>query len=80
MEATLDYAETHFPQLLRQVLGGEEVMLLRDSVAVARIVPVTSPPVLQRPRVGEITSAPVRWDEAAFAPLDEQGMKELGLL
>lgn len=33
-----------------------------------------------RPKVGELTSAPVRWSAESFAALDEEGMKELGLL
>ena len=33
-----------------------------------------------RPHVGEVTSAPVRWSASSFEPMDEDGMKELGLL
>ena len=45
----------------------------------ARIVPI--PPARGvRPKVGEVTSAPVRWSEESFAALDEKGIKELGLL
>ena len=80
MEATLDYAETHFPQLLRKVISGEEVLLRKGSIAVARILPVAAVPPGPRPRVGEITSAPVRWSGDSFAPLDDAGMNELGLL
>ncbi len=80
MEATVDYAETHFSQLLHQVALGEEVLLRRGTVAVARIVPVKTSPLMTRPRVGERTSAPVRWNAESFAALDEPGMRELGLL
>jgi antitoxin (DNA-binding transcriptional repressor) of toxin-antitoxin stability system len=79
MEATLDYAETHFAQLLRLVAGGEEVLLRRGTEPVARIVPIPATP-RPRPKVGEITSAPVRWTAESFAALDDHGMKELGLL
>ena len=79
METTLDYAETHFSQLLGLVAKGEEVVLHRGTVPVARIVPIPAVPTA-RPRVGELTSAPVRWSAATFAPMDEEGMKELGLL
>ena len=79
METTLDYAKTHFSQLLRLVAKGEEVVLRNGTVPVARIVPI--PPARRtRPKVGEITSAPVRWSAQSFAALDENGMKELGLL
>ena len=80
MEATLDYAEAHFPQLMRQVKGGEEIVLREGGTIVAKIVPL--PPSFRtvRPKVGETTSAPVKWDVATFAALDEEGMKELNLL
>lgn len=79
MDATLDYAETHFSQLLRVVAAGEEVVLRRGEVAVAKIVPIPST-VASRPRVGEVTSGPVRWSAESFAPLGDDGLKELGLL
>lgn len=81
MEASLDYAQLHFHQLLRRVVGGEEVLLREEGRAVAKIVPFeisTGSPI--RPRVGEITSEPVRWCSDSFAALDEDGMKALGLL
>ena len=80
MEATLEYAESHFAQLLRTVAQGEEVLLREGTKAVARIVPVAGIPRTVRPKVGEITSAPVRWNHDSFAALDEAGMQELGLL
>ena len=79
VDTTLDYAETHFSQLLRLVANGEELVLRNGTVPVARIVPI--PPARgTRPKVGEITSAPIRWSEKSFAALDEEGIKELGLL
>ena len=80
METTVQYAETHLAQLLICVGKGEEVILRNGAEAVARIVPFPHPPKHSRPRVGELTSAPVKWDDASFAPLDEAGMKALGLL
>ncbi len=69
----------HFSQLLRLVAAGEEVVLRDGTVPVARIVPI--PPAHgARPKVGEVTSTPVRWAEGSFAALDEEGVKELGLL
>ncbi len=80
MEATLDYAEAHLSLLLHHVAKGEEVLLRQGAVAVARIVPVQAPTKSNRPRVGERTSAPVRWDASSFEALDEEGLKQLGLL
>ena len=80
MEATLAYAETHFPQLMRHVKDGEEILLRDGAMAVAKIVPVPTSPATTRPKVGETTSAPVKWNPASFTALDEAGMHELGLL
>lgn len=79
METTLAHAEAHLSELLRMVAQGEEVVLRNGAVRVARIVPI-QPVFGARPKVGEVTSAPVRWTNDCFAPLDEAGMKELGLL
>jgi prevent-host-death family protein len=79
MEMTLTYAEAHFSQLLQLVAKGEEVVLRNESEPVARIVPIPST-AGTRPRVGTLTSGPVSWTEDCFAPLDDAGMKELGLL
>ena len=80
METTVQYAETHLAQLLICVGNGEEVILRNGAEAVARIVPFPQPTKRHRPQVGELTSAPVKWDAASFAALDEAGMKSLGFL
>jgi antitoxin (DNA-binding transcriptional repressor) of toxin-antitoxin stability system len=79
MEATLDYAASHFAQLLHTVERGEEVVLRKGTKTVARIVPVVANDHV-RPQVGEITSAKVRWSESSFTALDDAEMAELGLL
>lgn len=79
VETTVEYAETHFAQLLQCVGRGEEVILREGANPVARIVPFPQTPKQRRPQVGEITSAPIRWDAGSFAPLDDAGMKALGL-
>lgn len=80
METTVQYAETHLPQLLRCVAQGEEVILREGGDPVARIVPFPSNRRHARPQVGHITSAPVQWTPDSFTALDDAGMKELGLL
>jgi len=80
METTLAYAETHFPQLMRRVKDGEEVLLRDGELAVAKIIPVPALAATARPKVGETTSALVKWSPASFAALDEAGLHELGLL
>lgn len=41
--ATIHEAKTHLSRLIEQVEGGEEVLILRGKVAVARLVPVRKP-------------------------------------
>lgn len=41
--ATIHEAKTHLSRLIEQVEGGEEIVILRGKVAVARLVPVTKP-------------------------------------
>jgi antitoxin (DNA-binding transcriptional repressor) of toxin-antitoxin stability system len=65
---------------MRHVKDGEEVLLRDGATAVAKIIPLPAPRATTRPKVGETTSAPVKWNAASFAALDESGMKELGLL
>lgn len=38
--ATIHEAKTHLSRLIEQVEGGEEVVILRGKVAVARLVPI----------------------------------------
>ena len=80
METTLAYAETHFPQLIRLVKDGEEILLREGARPVAKIVPLQAATATVRPKVGVTTSAPVKWNAVSFAALDETGMNELGLL
>lgn len=41
--ATIHEAKTHLSRLIEQVEGGEEILILRGKVAVARLVPVKKP-------------------------------------
>jgi antitoxin (DNA-binding transcriptional repressor) of toxin-antitoxin stability system len=78
MEATVDYATTHFPQLLEAVAQGEEVIVHRDSVPVARLSPVAPGPRKRRPKLGELPARPIWWSEDCFDALDDEGLKEFG--
>ena len=68
-----------FFQLLRFVAEGEESLAAEWHSAGGTDRPDPARFGL-RPKVGEVTSAPVRWSAESFAALDEEGIKELGLL
>ena len=76
---TTHEAKTHLSALLQEVSRGAEIEIRRGDQAIARLVPAVSNGRRRRPRVGAITSAPVRYDPDAFKPLDEAGVRELGL-
>lgn len=62
---TIYEAKTNFSKLLARVEKGEEVVVCRRKLPVARVVPFTRKP-RKRPQVGEITSKPVRWTRDCF--------------
>ena len=45
MEVNVHEAKTHLSRLLERVIEGEEVIIMRSNVPIARLVPVDSPPV-----------------------------------
>jgi len=73
-------AKTHLSRLLADVERGEEIVICRGSVPVARLIPVAcAAEGRRRPRVGVHTSAPVRYTKDAFAPLGKKELAEWGL-
>ena len=78
---TTHQAKTQLSQLIEHVRAGEEVVILRGSVPVARLVPYlpegeTFP---KRPKAGTLTSEPVEYSPDAFAPLSDSELADWGL-
>ncbi len=78
-EVTTHEAKTHLSRLLAEVEAGEEIVILRGQTPIARLVTLEPKDERARPRVGTVTSAPVRWTEDAFAPLTDDELREWGL-
>ena len=79
---TTHEAKTHLSQLLSQVLSGEEVVICRGALPVARLVTfssVGSEGAPKRPPVGTITSEPVVCAPDCFDVLTEEELKDWGL-
>jgi len=75
---TTHYAKTHLSRLLKRVQHGESIIILSGKAPVGCLsAPATTP--TRRPRTGTVTSEPVRCAADAFAPLDEQTLREWGL-
>lgn len=78
MTVTIHQAKTHLSRLLQQVEAGEEVVVCRGKLPVARIVP-SGPSRVSRPKVGKATSRRFDIPADAFAPLVDEELKQWGL-
>jgi prevent-host-death family protein len=78
MTVTIHQAKTHLSRLLQQVEMGEEVVVCRGKLPVAKIVP-SGPSRVTRPKVGKATSQRFNIPVDAFAPLGDEDLKQWGL-
>lgn len=72
-------AKTHLSRLLAEVEAGEEVVICRGATPAARLLPLSRKPGRRRPRVGTVTSGPVKSTGDAFAPLSTDELETWGL-
>ena len=72
-EVTIHQAKSSLSKLVAAVEEGEEVVVFRGHVPVAKLVPYRKAPAA-RPKVGEITSKPVKVKPGCFAPLSDEEM------
>ena len=73
---TTHEAKTHLSQLLAEVERGEEILVCRGKQVVARLVSARESTPNARPKVGTITSPPVRIPAGAFEPLEGDALKD----
>lgn len=78
MRLTIHKAKTHLSKVLHQVEQGEEITILRGTLPVAKIVPLSGY-AKKRPPVGQPTSPPFKIPEDAFEPLSEKEISEWGI-
>ena len=78
MTVTIHQAKTHLSRLLQQVEMGEEVVVCRGKLPVAKIVP-SGPSRVTRPKVGKATSQRFNIPADTFAPLGDEELKQWGL-
>ena len=76
--ATIHQTKTHLSRMLKEIQGGETIIILNGSTPVAKLMAV-EPPAVRRPKVGTRTSLPVQYTEDAFRPLTDEQLKEWGL-
>jgi prevent-host-death family protein len=78
MAYTVHQAKTHFSRLLKEAEAGQEVIVMRGSKPVAKIVPLVEP--VARPhfsRIGGFENL-IQFDDSVFAPLTDEQMIEYG--
>ncbi len=76
--ATIHQTKTHLSRMLKEIQGGEPIIILNGSTPVARLTAVERT-ANRRPKVGTRTSLPVHYPADAFQPLTDDQLKEWGL-
>jgi prevent-host-death family protein len=77
MAYTVHQAKTHFSRLLKEAEAGQEVVVMRGSKPVAKIVPISVAPAPKRQLAG-LYRGRVTFDEKALDPLTDEELAELG--
>lgn len=72
-------AKTHLSKLLKEVQRGEEVLIKRGDVPVAKIIAVGHEQQVSRPPVGKRTSERIKLSADAFAPLSDGELAGWGI-
>jgi len=80
MPYTVHQAKTHFSRLLKEAEAGQEVVVMRGSKPVAKIVPI-QPPDSEKPpfRLMGAFRGKISWDEDAFDPMTDKELIDSGL-
>ena len=77
MAYTVHQAKTHLSRLLKEAEAGEEVIVMRGSKPVAKIVPINTPPADKRHLAGAYRGR-IHWEEGAFDPMTDKELVEYG--
>jgi len=77
MAYTVHQAKTHFSRLLKEAEAGQEVIVMRGSKPVAKIVPISIGEPRKRQLAG-IYRGMVTYDDKALQPLSDEELVEFG--
>jgi prevent-host-death family protein len=69
-------AKTHLSRYLAEVEKGQEFIITRGKLPVARLVPLESPRSRTRPNVGEMLGKPFDIPDEAVRPASEEELRE----
>jgi prevent-host-death family protein len=77
MAYTVHQAKTNFSRLLKEAEAGQEVIVMRGSTPVAKIVPIAVAPAPKRKLAG-LYRGRVTFNDKALEPLTDEELSELG--
>jgi len=77
MVYTVHQAKTHFSRLLKEAEAGKEVIVMRGTKPVAKIVPIAETAESKR-RLAGLYRGLVTYDDKALDPLTDEELVELG--
>jgi prevent-host-death family protein len=79
MAYTVHQAKTHFSRLLKEAEAGKEVIVMRGTKPVAKIVAIDEPAKPDVPfRLLGAFAGQMSWDEDAFDPMTDEELIEIG--
>jgi prevent-host-death family protein len=79
MAYTVHQAKTHFSLLLKEAEAGQEVIVMRGSKPVAKVVAINEAPKPELPfRLIGAFAGQIHWDEDAFDPMTDEELVECG--
>jgi prevent-host-death family protein len=77
MAYTVHQAKTHFSRLIKEAEAGQEVIVMRGSKPVAKLVPIAAPVKAKRTLGGSYKGL-ISFDDSALAPLTDEELAEYG--
>jgi prevent-host-death family protein len=79
MAYTVHQAKTHLSRLLREAEAGQEVIVMRGSKPVAKVVAINEPAEPNLPfRLMGAFAGKIHWTEDAFDPMTDEELVECG--
>ena len=77
MAYTVHQAKTHFSRLLKEAEAGQEVIVMRGTKPVAKLVPIVESQAGKRTLAGSYRGK-ISWTEGAFDPMTDEELIECG--
>ena len=77
MAYTVHQAKTHFSRLLKEAEAGREVIVMRGSKPVAKVVAINEVPLTKR-KISGLFEGMMEYDDKVFDPMTDEELVEYG--